>query len=73
MDSLFLMMVEKMQTINLLDRLQLDKAYSGVKKEIKLIQKVIGIKKPSENTRHFKILISTPHSGMNYIDLFTDL
>jgi hypothetical protein len=43
-DSLFLLLVEKIQTINLLDRLDLDKAYSGAKKEIKLIQKIIRIK-----------------------------
>ena len=51
MDSLFLLKVEKIQTINLLDRLHLDKAHRGVKKEIKLIQKVIRIKESISKTR----------------------
>jgi len=41
MDSLFLLMVEKIQTINLL---WLDKAHRCVKKGIILIKKVIRIK-----------------------------
>ena len=49
-DSLFLLKVEKIQTINLLDRLHLDKAHRGVKKEIKLIQKVIRIKEATRKT-----------------------
>jgi hypothetical protein len=44
LDSLFVLMVEKIQTIKLLDRLHPDRAYCGAKKEIKLIHKVIKIK-----------------------------
>ena len=50
LDSLFLLMVEKIETINLLDRLQLDRAYSRARREIKLIQKVIRIKEATRKT-----------------------
>lgn len=41
LDSLFVLMVEKNQTVKLLDRFNLDRAYCEVKEEINLIQKVI--------------------------------
>ena len=45
LDSLFVLMVEKIQTIKLLDRFDPnDTAYSEMKKDINLIQKVIKVK-----------------------------
>ena len=45
LDSLFVLMVEKIQTIKLVDRFdQVDTAYGEMKKDIKLIQKVIKFK-----------------------------
>jgi len=44
LDSLFVLMLEKIQTIKLLDRLHSDGAYCSAKEEIKLIHKVIKIK-----------------------------
>ena len=49
-DSLFVLMLEKIQTINLLDRLNLEKAYCSANKEIRLIQKVIRIKEATRKT-----------------------
>jgi len=45
LDSLFVLMFEKIQTIKLLGRFDLDeKAYGEMKKDIKLIRKVIKFK-----------------------------
>ena len=48
LDSLFVLMLEKIQTIKLLDRLHSDRAYCDAKNEIKLIQKVIKVKETTD-------------------------
>jgi len=44
LDSLFVLMFEKIQTIKLLGRFEDETAYGEMKKDIKLIQKVIKFK-----------------------------